>query len=229
MPTFTGMVHEFLEPMPISFADIEADRLIIRHGSWIYEATSRDGFYYEGHYGQRQSDRDRVFRCWLYPGPDGSKMVYFYWHYRKDVRTQGESVFRLVPANRQSASACELPEEWDLVRQALDTKTLPSLGARLNLLLVHDRLTDYRAHEPALNQAGLYVLFYGSGKIARIGQAGRRSLAERLADYESNVDGWFSFRWVGVIPVRDDQKDIITSLEDHLLATFKPPENTRGI
>ena len=228
MPTFAGMVHDST-PMPISFAEIEADRLSIKHGSWIYEATSRDGFYYEGHYGQRQADPERIFHCWLYSGPDESKIAYCYWHHRADMRTQGESVFRLVPSNRPSGSSNELPEEWDLAKGALDSQTHLSSGTPLELVLVHDRWTGYRAHEIALSQPGLYVLFYGSGRIARIGQAGRRTLGQRLADYEPNAAGWFNFRWVAAIPVRDDQNEIITPLEDYLLATLMPPENTRGV
>lgn len=226
MPTFSGMVHDFLFPTPIVSAEVDTSRLTIRHGSWVYEATSRDGFYYEGNYGNGHADPDRFLKCWLYSGPDGSKILYTYWHHRQEKQTQGESVFRLVPAPPSRETCDQIPEDWTLVRQTLERQKIT--GTALELLLIHDRWTGYRAHESALAQPGLYALFYASGKLARIGQASR-SLAQRLPDYEPHASGWFCYRWLGVIPVLPEQKEIITPLENYLLASLNPPENIRGV
>lgn len=228
MATFAGMVHEYLEPTPILSAELEADRLTLRYGTWVFDATSRDGFHYEGNYGERQIDPDRVVQCWVYAGPDGSKLVYAYWHHRAHARTQGESVFRLVPGARAPSSHEELPADWDRTRRALNAQPDIVPGGPPELLLAHDRWTGHRSNHAALAQPGLYVLFYGSGKIARVGQA-LRPLAQRLADYEPNSAGWFSYRWVAVVPIGAERTDVITPLEDYLLASLKPPENTRGV
>jgi hypothetical protein len=171
MATFSGMVHDFLAPTPISSAEVDNERLSIRQGSWIFEARSCDGFYYEGNYGHRKTDPKRHIRCWLYPGPDGTKIVYSCWHNSEEPSAQGESVYRLVPTPDCPEANVELPAEWDRARQVLKASAHVAAGALLELLLVHDRWTGVRKNQEALDQAGLYVLFYGNGTIARVGQA----------------------------------------------------------
>lgn len=230
MPTFAGTVTEFLAPTPILAAEVEHERLNIQYGSWVFKAESRDGFYYEGTYGERQPDPNRLARFWCYSGPDGSKIVYCEWENCNEAATQGESVFRLFPHPALPGGIGEMPAEWDRATKAL-SQSQARIGTtkKLKLLLAHDRQAGQRDHAAAWHQPGLYVLFYGNGRIARVGQAHRRSLARRLADYEPHASGWFSYRWVGLIPFESDQREYITLIEDDLLAALKPPENVKGV
>ncbi len=79
-----------------------------------------------------------------------------------------------------------------------------------------------------MGHARLICPFYPSGSIARVGQA-KRPLVQRLTDYEPHTSGWFAFRWVALIPFGADQVDLITPMEDDLIASLRPPENTKGI
>jgi hypothetical protein len=228
MPTFGGTICDFLKPTPVKAAEIESDRLTVSYDNWLVEAKSDDGFLYKGHYGEGEIDPQRTVRLWRYTGSDGSIVLYCEWEIEANPAANSESVIRLFPRETAQDGIAEIPAEWDRARAAItesQRRVVPDIPP-LSLSLVADRRTGGTFNPEYLGGPGLYVLFYNSGKIARVGQAGKRTLAARLKEYEPQGDGWFVFRWVAVVPIAAEHDHWITPLEKDLISTLDPPANT---
>ena len=87
-------------------------------------------------------------------------------------------------------------------------------------------LVEKGQDEEWLQQFGVYILFYGTGKIARVGKADLRPITVRLQDYDGPKGRWFVFRWIAGVPFKSSC-DSITDLEIHLIQNLDPPENSR--
>jgi hypothetical protein len=229
MATFGGTISESNGPTPILSAHIDANKLQIRHGDWIYTAESTDGFFYQGTYGRNKPDPSRIARFWSYSGADGSKVLCCEWQNLAEPTARNECTFWLYPLSEDcktfQSQPAELTRAADALANSVARLALDSLG--LSVILAHDRRTGRRLETTGWDSPGLYVLFYWDGSIARIGQT-TTSLARRLHDYEPNASGWFAFRWIALIPIDREHACYITPLEDTMLLLIKPPENVKG-
>src|SRR3954452_24720840 len=107
MPAYGGCVCESPKPTPVSSADVDQHRLVIRYGQSVVEATSVDGFRYDGHYGHRSPDLSCTAILNRYDGPDGNVVLYGEWSNRGKDGGCGEWCFRLFPRNPAEAGAIE--------------------------------------------------------------------------------------------------------------------------
>ena len=91
----------------------------------------------------------------------------------------------------------------------------------------------------AMRKSGVYVLFYPTGEVARVGEAEPpRRFQDRLRDYErplkqgclpwqrATLAGGLEFRWAVVIRFDSEFDFIIPALERFLIRELNPPENT---
>src|ERR1700682_3160750 len=75
-------------------------------------------------------------------------------------------------------------------------KLLASNAPLLDVCLAVDKEADVaKANCNILDCFGVYVFFYPTGKVARVGEA-NGTLKGRLKDYEPDRFGWFDYRWI---------------------------------
>jgi hypothetical protein len=97
----------------------------------------------------------------------------------------------------------------------------------LRLRLAMDKIAQQFDNE-LLGLCGVYILFYPTGEIARVGKANPRTFKKRIYDYEMHRRGWFEYRWAAVIPVDSRHVRFINLLESYLIFVLYAPENDGG-
>ena|SRR5438132_4547576 len=76
----------------------------------------------------------------------------------------------------------------------------------------------------SLQCCGVFILFYKTGKVARVGEASGM-LHSRLPAYRMDRLGWFPYKWTAVIPFDARFRCLAPALERYLLDRLDPPEN----
>jgi hypothetical protein len=128
---------------------------------------------------------------------------------------------------------CRLEAAGPRFRQFL--APIVALAPPLLVLDKEARLADL----VAMAQSGVYVLFYPTGEVARVGEAvPPRRFRDRLADYErpskrgclpwsrATPTGALDFRWGAVLQLDPQVDFFIPALERFLIRELNPPENT---
>ena len=161
MTTYGGCVCEYPKPTPVSSADIARGRLVIRYGQSVVEATSVDGFRYDGHYGRHRPSPNRTVTLYRYDGRDGSVVLYGEWSNCETDGGCGEWCFRLFPRNVANSDPIEIPAAWGRVEAAVvavQRRVAPTRVATAISLLM-DRRFGRRVDTDGDRSPGLYVLF----------------------------------------------------------------------
>ena len=117
------------------------------------------------------------------------------------------------------------PSDWQRAEKALEEFT--KLRATLLPLALHlatDKTTGTRDRSLLRHRFGVYIHFYPSGRVARVGRTYQR-FQDRLRDYEPNYHGWFETRWIAVIAFEPGSKALILDLEKFLIEQLDPHEN----
>src|SRR5437879_2636043 len=94
MASYRGTVCDAIEPTPgfrIPRAEIDPKKLEIHYDSWVVEATSKDGFVYQGSYRSVRGliDPQRTLRLQRYDGIDGSVVLVGDWNYKAEQGAKG--------------------------------------------------------------------------------------------------------------------------------------------